>query len=348
MMSEQTSPGSPLTISVVIPFGNASEHLGHCLAALERSDAVPHEVILVDDASKDGSSTIAARSGAKVLTLDRQRGPAFARNRGAEHATGDLLFFIDADVFCLRETLVKVVDSFSRDPGLSAVIGSYDDDPPARNFLSRYKNLTHHFVHQQASTVASTFWTGCGAVRRHVFNELHGFDESYGRPSIEDIELGYRLRAAGMRIELRKDLQVRHAKVWTARNLFRSDILDRAIPWTALQLQYGALLNDLNVSVGQRIAAAMAWIVPAAVCAGLFWPAFWLAALLAELVIGVINNRLYRFYLRKGGPLFAVGSAGMHLLYYLYSSVAFCAGCALYVRRGRPVPAQRPEAERAS
>ncbi len=52
----------------------------------------------------------------------------------------------------------------SEEPDLAAVFGSYDDEPAAPNFLSQYKNLFHHFVHQQGSAEASTFWSGCGAI----------------------------------------------------------------------------------------------------------------------------------------------------------------------------------------
>lgn len=334
MSAPEPMPSGAIRISVVIPFRDASAHLQACLNAVQRSEGPPHELILVDDGSNDESRVIARRSGAKVITLPESRGPAFARNRGAEQASGDVLFFIDADVLCRHDTLAKIAESFSRDPGLSAVIGSYDEDPPARNFLSRYKNLTHHFVHQHGSSEASTFWTGCGAVRRSIFREFGGFDETYRRPSIEDIELGYRMRAAGRRIGLRKDLLVAHAKVWGLGNLLRSDIRDRAIPWTALQLQHGSLLNDLNVTVSQRIASLMAWVFVAGAAGGFFNAALWLAAGVGGAGLVSINRDLYRFYLRKGGGFFALGCAGMHVLYYLYSTAAFSAGCVRHLRPG--------------
>ncbi len=343
--AESISPS--VRISVVIPFRDASAHLHDCLAALRGSDRLPYELILVDDGSHDGSHAMARLSGAKVVTLPESRGPAFARNRGAEQASGDVLVFIDADVLCHRDTLSKIADAFSRDPGLSAVIGSYDESPPANNFLSRYKNLTHHYVHQHGLSEASTFWTGCGAVRRSVFRELGGFDETYRRPSIEDIELGYRMRAAGRRIALRKDLLVRHAKVWTLGSLLRSDVLDRAIPWTALQLEYGSILNDLNVTVPQRVAALLAWVLIAGAAGGFVWPPLWLAACAGAAGLILINHGLYRFYLRSGGWPFALGCAGMHVMYYLYSTAAFCAGCALRGRRGT-VPAASARARHSA
>ena len=81
--------------------------------------------------------------------------------------------------------------------------------------VSQYRNLLHHFVHQEGNPEASTFWAGCGAVRRAAFDAVAGYDEArFRRPSIEDIELGYRLRRAGYRIRLDRDLQCTHLKRW--------------------------------------------------------------------------------------------------------------------------------------
>jgi len=97
--------------------------------------------------SSDGSAEIARRFTDRIITLSSCHGPAFARNRAAEQARGALLVFMDSDVFCFPDTLDTIEEVFREEPDLAAVIGSYDDDPPERNFLSRYKNLTHHFVH---------------------------------------------------------------------------------------------------------------------------------------------------------------------------------------------------------
>ncbi len=298
-----------------------------CLHALDASTCPPHEIIIVDDASDDGAAQSATRFSVTLIRLAERRGPAFARNRGAERASGNILLFIDADVRCRPETLCKVMDVFALDPRLDAVIGSYDDAPPAPNFLSKYKNLTHHFVHQQACPEASTFWAGCGAIRREVFRAMGGFDETYRRPSIEDIDLGYRMRQAGRLIALRRDIQVGHAKVWTLGTMLRSDILDRALPWTRLQLKHGRLLNDLNLAVPQRIASVAALLFAVCAAVGFFRPRWWIAAAFCALALAAINRRLYGFYLRQGGWRFALGSAGMHVTYYLYSLAAFGVGC---------------------
>ena len=108
----------------------------------------------------------------------------------------------------------RIAAAFQASPNLAALFGSYDDEPFESNFLSQYKNLFHHYVHQTAKVDASTFWSGCGAIRREVFLAIGGFEENYRRPTIEDIELGYRLKKTGHRIRLLKELQVKHLKRW--------------------------------------------------------------------------------------------------------------------------------------
>ena len=77
--------------------------------------------------------------------------------------------FVDADVVMPPGGLGLIAEDFRRDPELAAVFGSYDDTPAWTTFISQYKNLMHHYVHQTSSESAATFWAGCGAVRKTVF-----------------------------------------------------------------------------------------------------------------------------------------------------------------------------------
>jgi len=174
--------------------------------------------------------------------------------------------FVDSDVEVHSDAIGVVMHALEADPEVSAVFGSYDDEPAERNLLSQYKNLAHHFTHQVGREEAFTFWAGCGAIRRDVFVRAGGFSESYARPAIEDIELGYRLTREGARIRLLKNLQCKHLKRWTPVMLFRSDVFDRAIPWTRLILQTRSGPSDLNLRWSQRLCVVLAWVC--AVCAG--------------------------------------------------------------------------------
>jgi glycosyltransferase involved in cell wall biosynthesis len=317
-------------ISVIIPVFNGRHTLPQCLHALNQTNYNQWECIVVDDGSTDDSAVIACEAGARVVNSPHG-GPAMARNLGARATQGDVLFFIDADVLVRPDTLSQVAAILRAHPEVAACFGSYDDMPTERNFLSQYRNLLHHYTHQQGSEQASTFWSGCGAIRRDVFLAIGGFDTAaFPRPSIEDIELGYRLRTAGYTIRLEKSLQVTHLKRWTARQVFVTDVRDRAIPWSRLILQKGAVLNDLNLQTPQRWSTAAVF----AGLAGLF------SALLSGwgmLVVGAavflllwLNRDFYQFLWRKRGLLFLLMALPWHWFYFFYSGMSFAAVLVLH------------------
>jgi len=331
----------PVAISVIIPVLNGAAFLGRCLESLARSELQPAECIVVDDGSADGSEKIAAAMGAVTVRAERRAGPGGARNFGAARSSGDLLVFVDSDVCLHADTLARIQARFDAEPDLDALIGSYDDDPASPGFVSQYKNLLNHYVHQHGHSDATTFWSACGAIRRGVFLAEGGFDESYLRPAIEDIDLGYRLRQAGRRIALDGTVQVKHLKRWTLGGLLRCDVFDRALPWTRLILESGRLPNDLNVAVSQRISALLAWISVGCAAAGLWRPVLLAPALLAAAGGVALNRRFFRLLAARRGWLFAAGAVPLHFAYYLYSSFAFAAGTVLYLLVWRRRPAVR-------
>jgi glycosyltransferase involved in cell wall biosynthesis len=249
------------SISVIIPACDAVAHLGRCLEALASSGFHDFETIVIDDGSKDDTPEIAASFGVRVLRTEARRGPAFARNLGVKESTGSILFFLDSDVAVKPHTVEKIQEVFSSDFRIDALIGCYDSEPSSPDFLSQYRNLMHAYVHHTGAEEASTFWSGCGAIRRQVFLDHSGFSEGYGRPAIEDIELGYRLIRAGRRIMLDRTLLVTHLKRWTFWGLLKTDILDRGIPWTELILRDRFMPNDLNLQLSQRVSVALVFIL---------------------------------------------------------------------------------------
>jgi GT2 family glycosyltransferase len=314
----------PVTLSIVIPAHQAADQLPRALEGISKSSLRPLEVLVVDDGSTDETAAVARAGGARVERIpDGPRGPAAARNYGAALTSGDVLVFLDADVVVHPDALSGFERCLAAHPDVAAVFGSYDDRPDDPGLVSRYRNLLHHFVHQQGLREASTFWAGCGAIRRAVFVDTGGFDERYRRASIEDIELGGRLRASGHRVWLRPEIQATHLKRWTFWRTIRSDVMDRAIPWTRLILRSGRVPRDLNTSMGSRLAALAAWTASIALPAAVFWPpALAITAACAGAVI-VLNRKLYALFVRKLGWPSAAGAAALHALYLLYSSAVF-------------------------
>lgn len=249
-------------MSIVIAVYNGGPDLERCLAGVAALDYTRMECILVDDASTDGvAAKLAGLYDLQLISLDRQSGPAHARNVGGMHARGDILFFTDADVVLHPQALTEATAGFASAENIAAVFGSYDTEPGDPALVSQYRNLLHHWVHQSGQEEAFTFWSGCGAVKKSVFQELGGFDTSFDVPSIEDIELGGRIRNAGHAIRLQKSMQGTHLKQWRFWNMVKTDIFCRAVPWMGLLFGRGEFKSDLNLDTGSKLGTAAAGLM---------------------------------------------------------------------------------------
>jgi GT2 family glycosyltransferase len=299
-------------VTAIIPATKAPETLQRVTGAIEAAAAPPDEVI--------------------VVSGPYEAGPAEARNAGAERASGDLLVFVDADVIVHRDAFVRIRDAFASDPGLGGVFGSYDDEPARGDTVSAFRNLLHHHVHQSSPGPARTFWAGLGAIRRDVFFEVGGFDDAYGAPSIEDVELGLRLTDAGHRIELAPDIQGKHLKGWTLPGMVRGDVLHRAVPWLALLLRHGRLPTSLNLGWRHRASALASLGIGGGIAtrrSRLFAPS-------ALLLIG-LNHGFYRLLWERLGPRRAVLGVGLHVVHHLSAVAASPLALWVYLRGRREV-----------
>lgn len=320
------STEKPLSISVIMPAYNAAHLLARVMPPLLEmlASGEVQELLVVDDQSTDDTADVARAMGATVLVTPQNGGPGVARNLAAQTATGDILWFVDSDVIAWVGGGEVIRQAFT-EPGVEAVFGSYDDSPGAPSWFSNYKNLVHRFHHQTARRDAETFWSGCGAVRGDFFRKLGGFDvETYRVPSIEDIELGYRIRNAGGRILVCPKLLGKHLKVWSISNAIFTDIFRRALPWSRLMISREGLTNDLNTSVGERVRALVAGTFLLSVFLTIFVWGFWPAPLMLLVIAIAINWTFVRFMQKNGGVAFALGAILYHQIYYFYSAVSYC------------------------
>jgi glycosyltransferase involved in cell wall biosynthesis len=331
-------------ISVIIPAHNAAWIIADCLQAVFESKLRDFEVIVVNDASTDQTVEIVRQFPCTVLTTPFKSGPGAARNLGAANASAETLVFVDADVLIRPDSLAAVAAAFERDPGLAALFGSYEAAAAPSNFTSVFKNLQHHYTHQTSNEQANTFWSGFGAVRRTVFEEVGGFPN--GR-KMEDIELGYRLTLSGHQIRLRKDLQVLHCKRYTLAKLIRSDLFDRAVPWVCLMLEWRIFRNDLNTREHNVLSMPISFLL-------LAWPLLaeltrwtngfvWGLLPMLTICFVALNRGFLSFVRREKGLGFAAAAAPMCWFGYLYSGLGVAIGIAMYLRSRGSALQQGPE-----
>jgi len=321
----KTATDTDLKITVVMPAYNAAHYLPRVLTPLLEMLAAGEvdEVLVVDDQSTDNTADAARDMGANVIVAPKNGGPGAARNLAAQVATGDILWFVDSDVIAWPGGAQRVRAAFA-EPDVDAVFGSYDETPDGQQWISKYKNLTHRYHHQVANRDATTFWAGCGAVRKSAFLAVGGFDvDVYKVPSIEDIELGYRLKRAGGRILVDPELLGKHLKIWSLGNVVFTDIFRRALPWSRLMISREGLTDDLNTGVIERIRAGIAGLFAMFLFLTLIVPGVWPFTVILLATAFLINLDYFRFLVKHGGIGFGVLSMLFHQAYYIYSTLSF-------------------------
>ena len=298
-------------LSVIVPATDDPGTIDRCRRAIAAADEAPSEVLVVETAPGEGA--------------------AHARNAGALEATGNVLVFVDADVAVHPDAFMRIRTAFERDPGLTALFGSYDDTPSAPGVVSVFRNLLHHHVHQTERTPAQTFWSGLGAIRRAAFEALGGFDTVLPAPSsVEDIELGMRIVQRGGRIELDRRLRCTHMKPWTFGNMLRTDLVRRGAPWVGLLVAERRLPASLNLRWRHRVSAAC-WVM--ALAALLRRRRL---ALLGSLSVSAWLNRSFYALLRdRHGDRYALTGFFLHGLHHLTAAASVPLGVVIYLRDRR-------------
>jgi glycosyltransferase involved in cell wall biosynthesis len=209
-----------LTITAIVCAYNEATYLSACLHSLLAQTRPPDEVIVIDNASVDGTGDVARAVPGVMVIREPRKGLVVARETARRTARGDLLAYVDADCrapLCWLERVERGFDA----PDVVAVTGPYrfyDWDWMGRTLIRLYDWLvappTHLVVHH-ALGLGAILYGGNFAVRRDALARIGGFDRSIEFHG-EDTNLGRRLTPLG-RIVMRRDCWV-----WTSARRYRA------------------------------------------------------------------------------------------------------------------------------
>lgn len=198
-----------MTISVIVCAHNEERFLGPCLHSLLAQSRIPDEILVINNASSDGTRRVAADiPGVRVIDEPR-KGLVVARERGRLEATGDLLVYVDADCRAPLSWLERIAARFESNEHLLALSGNYrfyDWDWWGRTLLRAYDfslGPATHVLVKYILRIGVVFYGGNFAVRRAALARIDGFDTSIEFHG-EDTNLGRRLSRLG-NVELRYD-----------------------------------------------------------------------------------------------------------------------------------------------
>ena len=268
--------------SVIIPAYNAAHSLPGCLAAVREQDVdAPYEIIVVDDCSADQTAVLAEASDVTLISHDRRRGAAAARNSGIEAAQGEIICFTDADCAPRQDWISQILKPFA-DEAISGCKGTYatrQEELVARFVQIEYEDKYDLLQKQERINFIDTY---SAAYRRQVIQANDGFDEQIS--FVEDQELSFRLAARGYEMVFqpqavvyhyhsnslasyfRKKFQIGYWKAQIVRRFPGRAIQDSHTPQVLkLQLLFVALM--MAAAVGMLITRWSALLLAAAVLA---------------------------------------------------------------------------------
>lgn len=156
-------------ISVLIPCYNGEAFVADAIGSVLAQELAPHEIIVIDDGSTDGSAGKVIGFGEAVRLL---RGPhhgiAAARNRGLAAAEGELIAWLDADDLWEPEALRVLAKALAADRSLAGVYGMVEQFS-TEDVAKRRQVPSDRTAARRAGTVL---------LRRSAFEAVGGFDES--------------------------------------------------------------------------------------------------------------------------------------------------------------------------
>ncbi len=212
-----------MKLSVIIPSFNSSMHIEKVLSSFNYSTIKPHEIIIVDDGSTDGSRNIIKNFNIHYIENSAHKNANYCRNLGAKKASGDVFVFMDSDVCITPSTLANIVKAFE-DNKNAAVVGLYAVKKDYSTIFGKYKNLWIRYSYLKSGRSIDWVFGAITGIRKDIFFEMKGFDETLFTRQIDDLDLGKRITRAGYKILLDPDVEVTHLKEFTLKNLLKNEM----------------------------------------------------------------------------------------------------------------------------
>jgi hypothetical protein len=211
-------------VSAVVVNYNGERYLAECLDAILSQDPAPAEVLVVDNASTDGSRVLVESRGERVrwIPLAVNEGPSPSRNRGLAEARHEWVLLVDNDAVLMPGTLAALLEAGAARPDVAVVQprSLFHDDPGRVHYdggsfhYCGLISLANFYTPLSEAQGRGVLERDCAVsvvllVRREVLIRLGGFDPRYFI-LFEDLDLSYRLRLSGWKILSAEEALVLH------------------------------------------------------------------------------------------------------------------------------------------
>lgn len=193
-----------ILLSIIIPTHNSQNTINDLLISIHTSSFENFkniEVIVIDDASTDKTREVVRKLIEKLkfalylYPLNKNVGPARARNYGVRKAHGKYVLFLDSDVVLAKSTL-RYTYKIAHEAKIKAFTGIWHYDQKTNKFFPNFKAMrdwVYWFIEREKYARYYLFSTRIAGIDRKLFLKIEGFNKNYPEPTVEDIELTYRI-----------------------------------------------------------------------------------------------------------------------------------------------------------
>ncbi len=207
-----------LSVTLAIPCYNAGEYLQQALDSVYDQTVMPEEILAIDDGSTDSTAEVIRNNPAVgAIVHEKNLGIGSARNSAFANARGDIIVFLDADGVADPRFIEQLLVCY-RDSNVAGV-GGKGVEQVQKNWCDRWRKevLFQHWGECSLADVPFLFGL-CSSYRRSVLQESGGFNRFF-KVSGEDMDVGFRLHAAGYTLAYSRDAVVYHQRSDDAKSL---------------------------------------------------------------------------------------------------------------------------------
>lgn len=311
-------------LSIIIPTHNSQNTINNLLLSIHTSQFTNFdniEVLVVDDGSTDKTRHQVRKLEEKLKfklvlhPLRKNLGPAKARNYGVKKAKGKYVLFLDSDVVLAKSTL-RYAYQLTKDKKIKAFTGIWHYQQKTKKFFPNFKAMrdwVYWFIEREKYARYYLFSTRIAGIEKKLFQSIGGFDQTFPEPTVEDIELTYRIEKKS-KIRFSPELLVYHEfeDFWPIVVKY----FKRSRDWVLLY-QKRLRFDPVATSKKEAFKAILAAMLVVFIMLGfLHWVFFYLAVLIA-LQFTNLEWYFWNFVYKQKGLPFLIKSIIFSILLYL-------------------------------
>ncbi len=313
-----------LLLSIIIPTHNSQHTLNYLLISLHTSQFkhfADIEIIVIDDKSSDQTRQVVRKLIKKLkfnlllFPLRLNVGPAKARNFGVKKARGRYILFLDSDVVLAKSTL-RYAYQLTKEAKAKAFTGIWHYQQKTNKFFPNFKAMrdwVYWFIEREKYARYYLFSTRIAGIEKKLFQKIGGFDEKFPQPTVEDIELTYRIEKHA-KIRFSPELMIYHEfeDFWPiALKYFK-----RSRDWILLY-QKRLKFDPVATSKKEAFKALLAGLFILTLLLGFFHWIFFYAAVLIAVQFTNLEWYFWTFVLKQKGWKFLWKSISFSIILYL-------------------------------